>query len=158
MPAWTRRQQGRWRGTYGAGGYALAGVATSLPSFASIQLAGQSLSDLERGADARSRDGNARRGPSSGDLVQRLVATIDLRLTDDRPRQVALYLLDWDTTSRAQRIDVIDAVTGALLDSRDAAGFAGGHYLVWTIRGHVRLEVVRSGGLNAVVSGVFIGE
>ena len=42
---------------------------------------------------------------------------LDLRGRGE-PFQVALYLLDWDSDSRAQRLDVTDAETGALLLSR----------------------------------------
>ena len=42
-------------------------------------------------------------------------------------------------------------------DSRTVNQFTGGQYLVWNITGRVRIQVVRTGGLNAVVSGVFFG-
>ena len=67
-------------------------------------------------------------------------------------------MVDWDgAMTRAERIDVVDAATGAVLDSRAVSGFSGGKYLVWTVKGHVRIQVVRTGGANAVVSAVFFG-
>jgi hypothetical protein len=33
---------------------------------------------------------------------------------------VALYLLDWDGGGRSERVDVVDAVSGKVLDSRTA--------------------------------------
>jgi hypothetical protein len=80
---------------------------------------------------------------------------IDLKLTDGAPHQVALYVLDWDRASRAQRFDLVDATTGAVLDSRDVSAFSGGQYLVWTVTGHVRIQAVRTSGANAVVGAVF---
>ena len=44
--------------------------------------------------------------------------TIDVNLTDGVAHQVALYALDWDGVARTQRIDVLDAVSGAVLDTR----------------------------------------
>ena len=80
---------------------------------------------------------------------------MDVNLTDGQAHQVALYLLDWDTTGRAERIDVLDAGTGAALDSQVASGFHGGQYLVWSLTGHVRIQLTRTVGLNAVLSGLF---
>jgi hypothetical protein len=72
------------------------------------------------------------------------------------PRRVSLYALDWDPAQRSQQIDVLDAATGALLDSRTVTGFAGGEHWVWQVTGAVRFRVTRLGGVNAVVSAVFV--
>ena len=81
---------------------------------------------------------------------------IDVDLPPGAPQRVALYLLDWDGGHRSQRVDVVDGVTGARLDSRTASGFSSGQYLVWRVEGHVRFVVTRISGPNAVVSGVFL--
>jgi hypothetical protein len=49
---------------------------------------------------------------------------------------------------------VVDAASGAVLDSENLAGFEGGAYLSWTLSGHVVLRVVSTSG---VVSGLFFG-
>jgi len=41
-----------------------------------------------------------------------------------------------------------------VLDTRTLTGFHGGQYAVWTLSGHVTLRVTRTGGNNAVISGV----
>jgi hypothetical protein len=71
--------------------------------------------------------------------------------------QVALYLLDWDTTARSERVDILDAGTGTLLDSQTASAFHGGKYLVWNLSGHVQIKITRLAGANAVLSGLFFG-
>ena len=81
--------------------------------------------------------------------------TMDLDLTDGQAHQVTLYNLDYDSTVRSQRIDILDGETEAVLDSRTVSGFHDGRYLVWEIRGHVKIKVTRTGGANAVVSGLF---
>src|SRR6185295_18637258 len=77
---------------------------------------------------------------------------IDVNLVDGLTHQVAVYSVDWDTTARAQRIDVLDASTGVVLDTRMISAFTAGRYLVWNLTGHVTLRVTKTGGDNAVVS------
>ncbi len=48
--------------------------------------------------------------------------------------------MDWGGTTRSQRIDILDAGTGAILDTRTVTGFNGGTYLVWTLSGHVTIR------------------
>jgi hypothetical protein len=67
---------------------------------------------------------------------------------------VALYLLDFDD-NRAETISILDAATHTALDTESAANFQNGVYLVWNIQGHVLIQVTCTGGLNAVVSGLF---
>ncbi len=81
--------------------------------------------------------------------------TVDVNLTDGNPHRVALYNLDWDTTARVQRIDVLDASSGSVLDSRSLSSFNGGQYLVWTLSGHVTFRFTWTAGSNAVLSGLF---
>ena len=81
---------------------------------------------------------------------------IDLNLTDGNWHRVAVYCLDWDAQNRAERLDVIDLASGTVLDSRSISAFSNGQYLIWNLRGNVRLRVTYTGaGANAVVSGVF---
>lgn len=43
--------------------------------------------------------------------------TININLTDGKTHRFALYLLDWDTTARAENISILNAATGAVLDT-----------------------------------------
>jgi hypothetical protein len=54
-------------------------------------------------------------------------------------------------------VEVRDAATDALLDSRSVTSFTGGKYLVWNVCGHVKIKVTKTGSSNAVVSGLFFG-
>ena len=112
---------------------------------------------------ASTSDGRAVQYPTGGD---RIAATwyqspsfdINVNLTDGQPHQVALYALDWDgADTRAQTIEVLDAATGAVLDSRSVTAFSGGQYLVWQLSGHVRFRVKQMGISNAVIAGLFFG-
>ncbi len=85
------------------------------------------------------------------------VFDINVRFGDGLPHRVTIYGLDWDLQGRSQRIDVLNAATLAVLDSRTLSGFQTGQYLTWTVTGDVILRVTRLAGPNAVVSGLFFG-
>ena len=150
--------QGSWSGVYGADGYNVINESLSYPAYAQVTPTGQSSFTW---------------APSTGDirglqkptnLADRIAATwfgntfsIDINLTDGNVHQVALYVLDWDSTTRAETLEVRDAATNAVLDTRNVSGFHNGQYVVWNMRGHVSIRVVLMGGGNAVVSGLFFG-
>ena len=70
---------------------------------------------------------------------------------------MALYILDWDNLSRVQRVDILDANSNALLDRRNASSFTQGQYLIWNLKGHIKISISQSGGSNVVASGLFFG-
>lgn len=74
-----------------------------------------------------------------------------------QPQQIGLYLVDWDHLQRAEEIDVIDQVSGNVLDSEIVTAFDDGIYLNWNVTGTVVFRITNlGGGPNAVVSGIFI--
>jgi hypothetical protein len=81
---------------------------------------------------------------------------ISLNFTDGRAHRIALYAVDWDTVTRAETLEVLDANTGAVLDSRGVSGFNQGVYVNWIISGQVTIRVRRNSGPNTVISGLFI--
>ena len=64
-------------------------------------------------------------------------------------------MVDWEPRSRSQTIEVLDAATDAVLDTRTASNFSNGQYLTWRIAGHVKFRVTRTTAANAIVSGIF---
>ena len=68
---------------------------------------------------------------------------------------MSFYAVDWDDKGRTQRFEVLDATTLAVLDTPNDQRVSNGVYLTWTITGHVKIRVTRTGGANAVVSGLF---
>jgi hypothetical protein len=87
--------------------------------------------------------------------------TVDVNLTDGAQHRLALYMLDWDVYlgGRSEQIDVLDAATGQMLDSRSVTNFANGKYLVWNVTGHVQFRFTMTGasGNTCVLSGLFFG-
>ena len=149
--------QGSWVGVYGSGGYMLANDATAMPSYAQVALAGQANFTWV----ASTTDPRAVQRPAGTDRIAATwytgtSFTIDVNITDGALHQVALYNLDWNgANTRVQRVDVLDANTHAVLDTRTISAFTDGQYLVWTLGGHVTLRVTNTGPTTVTVSGLF---
>jgi serine/threonine protein kinase len=170
---------GSWSGIYGSQGYLLAPNAavsySSFPGYAVVNIGGANTYTWV----GTTTDPRALQKPSgAGGPNDRIAAcwftsqsfTIDIGVTDGGSHRLAFYLLDWDSFGaphgRVQRIDAINAVNGATLDTRTlgqpndsspaSARFSGGTYLVWNIRGHVRF-IITNLNSNAVLSGIFFG-
>jgi uncharacterized repeat protein (TIGR01451 family) len=147
--------QGTWKTVYGADGEAINGDTTSYPSYAQVSFNGGPFVWVASTADVRGLQKAAVSDRIASGWYSWTNMSIDVNLTDENAHQVALYCLDWDAGARAERIDVLDAVSNAVLDTRTISGFQSGQYLVWNLTGHVKLKVTLTGGSNAVVSGVF---
>ena len=150
--------QGNWQGVYGRKGYLLAGDAQQLPVTIQVTLSGQSgYIWAASSADSRA----LQKASTPGDRIAACwyastSYTIAVDLTDGQPHQMALYLLDWDQASRVENVTILDAATGAVLDTRSISAFVNGEYLVWQVRGNVVVRVTNEpGSVNAVVSGLF---
>jgi hypothetical protein len=152
--------EGSWKGVYGAQGYNVIGDAASYPNFAVVNPNGN-LNYTWAGSttDVRALQ------KSAASATDRMAATwyssssftVDVNLTDGLIHQVALYLLDWDNNERSERVDILDAGTGTLLNSQTASSFGSGKYLVWNLSGHVQIKFTNLAGYNAVLSGLFFG-
>ena len=154
--AWIdKRTQGSWRGIYGADGFAIANDATKYPGYAKVTLppeGGAFAIWAPSTADMRALQGGLEEGRKSATWFSSSGMKFDVDLRDGKAHQVALYCVDWATNERAQTMDVLDAVTGKVLDSRSISKFAGGQYVVWNLSGHTTIRVTRTGGPDAVVS------
>jgi hypothetical protein len=153
--------QGNWQSKYGTDGYSIANYGQSLPSYASF--APQSA--LVYTWTASTGDARALKIPNSS---LRIASTwynnpsfsYDVNITDGNMHQVALYALDWDSPggARSETISIVDANNPSnVLDSESVTNCQNGVYLVWKISGHVTINVMRTAGANAVISGVFFG-
>lgn len=154
---------GGWVGRYGKRGYsvATAGEPTRLPAGVAMSMARSHLYIW-------SPVTTDRRGPSIPADPARLSAgqwlswdqfSLDLDLRGrGEPFQVALYLLDWDSDARAQRLEITDAESGAALLSRSDEHFKKGRYVLLRLSGHVTLRFTRTAGANCTLSGVFLDD
>jgi subtilisin family serine protease len=147
--------QGNWIGAYGTAGYSIADLPASLPAGTRVTLTDATpYTWVYSTTDARAllKPGGATRSATTwyGSVF---TADVDLGAST---RTVSLYFLDWDFRGRAESIEVRDATTGALLDTRSAPSFGNGQYLVWNVTGHVTFRVIGTAGTNTVLSAIFI--
>lgn len=151
--------QGSWQGVYGSTGYSVVADAQQLPSTMQLAVSGASV----RTWQSSTSDGRGLQKP--GFPLDRIAAcwystgsfTLDLNITDGQTYQLALYLLDWDQQGRTETVSLVDPSSGATLDTRSVSDFSGGEYLVWTVSGHVSIQVANgSNSPDAVVSGLFL--
>ncbi|MDQ6676228.1 MAG: hypothetical protein M3Z09_02910 [Acidobacteriota bacterium] len=151
--------QGNWRSAYGSDGYTVVNDSTNYPAYAQVVVTGES--NYTWAASTTDVRALQKRAPATDRIAATWFApspfTIDINFTDGQTHQVSLFLLDWDSGGRAETVDILDANTGALFDSRPVSSFANGKYLVWNLSGHVKARVTRTGSSNAVVSGLFFG-
>jgi hypothetical protein len=149
--------RGSWKNTYGINGYMIAGDVTSYPAYALVSFNQSSTIWAGSTTDARALQKSAASDRIAATWYSWSSFSMDINFTDGQTHQMALYFLDWDSNSRAETVDVLDAGTGAVLDTRSISGFGGGVYLVWNLTGHAIIRVTRTGGSNAVLSGCFFG-
>jgi hypothetical protein len=151
--------KGNWSGLYGADGYSLANANQKLPSYGSSTTVQNQLDWVWASSTTDPRALKIPGGSSA------LAATwynpgsfnFDVNLTDGHSHQVAFYAVDWDSTSRSETVQILDATTNAVLDTETIAKFSGGVYAIWNISGHVKVVVSDASYPNSVVSGVFFG-
>jgi len=153
-----RATQGNWKGVYGADGHLVAGDEDRPPRYGAVTRTGWAVTWAGSTSDVRA----PQKAGSGTDRVAGQWGTndpaydIDCNLTDGVAHQVSLYGLDWDINGRSEDIQVLDAATGAVLDTQDLNAYNNGTYLVWNIRGHVIFRVkVTSHWTNPALSGIF---
>ena len=154
---------GQWSGVYGRGGYLVSqGASTDrskLPPWVKATVSGQTgVTWAANTSDPRAVQPAPGAGGWDAGGWSDPTLTLDVNVLDGQSHAVALYAVDWDTSNaRSERVDVVNATTGAVLDSRTLQDFSGGAYLSWNVAGHVQLKITGLAGPGAVASGLFVG-
>jgi hypothetical protein len=152
--------RGNWKGTYGADGEIIANDSNVQPAYGSASFTQGTpftwVSSISTDARALLK-ASSQTDRIASTFYDSSAVTLDVHFTDTSTHRVALYLLDFDTSGRAETITVLDASSNAVLDTRSASSFRDGEYLIWNVSGHVMIQVTCTAGPNAVVSGVFLG-
>jgi uncharacterized repeat protein (TIGR01451 family) len=151
--------QGNWKGRYGQDGFIIPNDSNNSPAYAGVSFG------VTPGYTWIVSTTDRRALLKSGSMTDRIASTyytsgsntftIDVNVIDGRAHQVALYAADFDDQGRAETISILDAGSQAVLDSRSLTSFTSGTYVAWNISGHVLIRVSLTGGLNAVVNGIF---
>ena len=147
---------GGWIGSYGSQGYDIIGGRSSLPNYATVTPSGQSTVIWATSTNAPAAL-EVDPGPfgSAAAWYSSTSFTVNINLTDGQTHDLTLYAVDWKTQNRSEQIQIINAATGAVLDSRSISSFNGGIYLQWAVSGNIEIVVTNLGGPNAVLSGLF---
>ena len=157
--------QGNWKGVYGSNGWNVSQDSSSnnptIPYYAGVTFS--SASDFTWNASTTNVSALQTSAPGSSNRIagtwyDNNEFSINVAINDGQTHTVALYALDWDHGNRTETIQVLDADSGAVLDSRNLANFENGIYLVWNIHGNVTFKVINTGPTNAVLSGLFFGQ
>lgn len=150
--------EGSWKAVYGSDGYNVVGDSTQYPAYVNVNVTGASTTIWAvPTSDARALQRVAASGSIAASLYSSTSFTVDLNFSDGAPHTVAIYFLDWDELNRTQTVQVLNAATGAVLDTRPLSNFSNGVYLVWTLAGHVTVKITNTGPQSAVLSGIFFG-
>lgn len=150
--------QGNWQGVYGVDGHNVINDSAAYPSYVQVTPNSQtSYVWAENSSDSRALQKTSSSERIAACWYSSSMFSVDVNFTDNQVHQLALYGLDWDSDERVQRIDILDATYNTVLDSRTLSSFGPGKYLVWNLRGHVRINVIGTSGMNGVISGLFFG-
>ena len=147
---------GAWIGSFGSEGRQVIGDSARLPAYTTISTSGTT----EHVWNWSNTDSAALQRTSTGDRVAACwysssSFSVRVNISDGRTHKVSFYCLDWDVANRAQKVEVLDAATGAVLHSTSVSNFQEGTYLSYDVKGSVIFRFNRTAGANAVVSGMF---
>jgi hypothetical protein len=150
--------EGAWKPLYGSDGYNVVSDSAQYPAYANVNIAGASSNVWSvPTSDIRALQRVSTSGNIAASLFSATSFTVDLNLSDGVSHTVGFYFLDWDGLNRTQTVQVLNADSGAVLDTRSLSNFSNGIYLVWSLSGHVTVKLTNTGPNSAVLSGVFFG-
>jgi hypothetical protein len=147
---------GNWRGVFGKDGFSIPTSGASLPGYATVNVVGAppyQWSDWN--TETRALQNAANNGRVASAWYADNSFSIDLNFIDGQTHKLSLYFCDWDRGGRSQKVEVLDGVTGAVLDTRNLSNFENGIYLSWNVKGLIRVRVTKLGGPNVLVNALF---
>src|SRR5262249_46550464 len=135
--------QGTWIGTYGTDGYDVAKSGSSYPSYATVNWNGtQSATWAANTSDPRALQKVTGSGRIAAGWWDSNSFTFYVNILDGQAHELSFYLLDWGGSNwRSERIQLIDAATGSVVDTQSASSFAGGLYLTWQVSGNLVIKI-----------------
>ena len=148
--------KGNWIGTYGGQGYDILGNGSSLPSYATITSSGTTSYTWPSTTDPRALQDAVGTGRIASAWYSSTSFSVDVNLTDGQQHLLSIYAVDFDSGGRSERVQILDAATGSVINTTDLSSFSGGVYLEWEVGGNIVIKVTDLAGPNAVISGLFL--
>ncbi len=158
-PCWPQAQ-GDWVGTKGSAGYDLAGWNGSsdesyLPDATATLTKGDRYLWSAPTTETRALEGPSGSGRVASTYYDQNQIEVQLRFTKEYKGNLRLYALDWDSQGRRETI-AADGQTATL------SNFTQGAWVTFPIDvaagATIPITVTRTGGSNAVLSGIFLGD
>lgn len=137
-----RATAGQWIGMYGAEGHAIPGHEQSLPAYVSLTVSNAFLARATLTDDPRGLQLSATEWRSGNCWVAGTPFAFDLKFTDERPHQLAIYMASWSRKGLRPRVEIFDAVSGELLDQRQVSDLGEGVYLIYSISRQVHVKII----------------
>lgn len=148
--------QGNWRGVYGKDGYVICGNVSSLPGYALMTPSGKADYEWsDSTTEARALQKPSGTGRIASCWYSTTGYTVDLNFTDGNTHQLGIYFMDWDRVGRSETVEILDAASGTVLNTQTVSDFAEGKYLLWNVKGAIKVRLTRNAGPNAVTMGLF---
>jgi len=160
-PIPTQSPQGNWVGTYGAAGYTLAGWnngydLTAMPGVTETLAQGSTYQWAANTTDVRALANSAGTVRNAATYYDPNQIVVQLTFSVAYQGNLHLYAVDWDTLGRRETITV-NGVTANL-----SSDFSHGAWVSFPINvaanSGITITVARTAGLNAVLSGIFLGD
>lgn len=152
--------QGNFTGLYGTDGYFEFAGSDGLNPYGTVAFGPGAASHVWSTASTDARvlvsDPGATARFAGCEYSENPSFSFNLQLAGNQTYQVALYFLDYDSQNRSETVQVSSGTSGAVLDTELVSNFSQGKYLVWDLSGDVNFTITKVGGLNEVVSAVFI--
>jgi hypothetical protein len=164
-PPVQQEPQGTWVGKYGSAGYLLAdwdGVQdlSDLPNATATLVKGSRYEWAANTTDVRALQGPEGTSRNASTYYDANEIKLQLNFSAAYSGNLRLYALDWNTTARRESIVVNDG-SGPRTVSLNSE-FHNGAWVSLPIDvaagGNVSIAVIREAGVNAVLSGIFLGE
>lgn len=151
------KNSGTWFGSYGSRGHIIATETPLLPLDCAVAVSGATpwtwltqtsdLAGLQRPFDGRARGAFTWYSETSFD--------VEVSFANAGRHRVSLYFVDFDSGNRVQKVEVLDPISGMLLDSTEVTDFREGIWLLYETEGDLLIRVTRMVGNNVVLSGIF---
>src|SRR5262249_31065017 len=137
-------------------GFSVFGSGVQLPAY--CQFSGTGKADYtwtDSSQDTRAMQRVVGTGRVAAVWYSSTLFLLNLDLTDGETHRIAFYFLDWDNGGRTQTVEVLDANSAAVLYSCVLSEFTGGKYLVWDLKGNLKIRITKVSGPNALLAAVF---